>query len=109
MIIKRKIILYETNDGVDLVSEWIESLDKRIASRIYGRMKRVEEGNLGDYKRLGDGLCEFRMQFGSGYRVYYFELNRVELVLFCGGIKTRQQKDIARARKYLQDYKRRLL
>ena len=109
MITARKVKIYKNELGIELVTEWIESLDRIVILRIYERIKRLRKGNLGDYKKLGDGLCELRMPFGPGYRIYFFEVNGLEVILLCGGSKARQQKDIVRARKYLLDYRRRML
>ena len=44
-------------------------------------------GYLGDWKSLGSGIYEVRMQFGGGYRMYYaLEGNNV-ILLLCGGNK----------------------
>ena len=109
MITVRKVKIYKNDSGKKPLSEWIESLDVSSSSRIYERIKRIREGNLGDRRSLGGGLYEFRMPFGSGYRMYYFEVNGEEILLLCGGSKSTQSNDIARARKYMIDYKRRLL
>ncbi len=105
----KKVRIYKTDLGVKPLSVWIESLDTSIATRIYDRIERLAQGNLGDYKSLGGGLYEFRLHFGSGYRMYYFEVNGEVIVLLCGGNKAKQRKDISNARKYMVDYRRRYL
>ena len=37
--------------------------------RITARLKRVEQGNLGDAKSVGHGVREMRLDFGPGYRL----------------------------------------
>ena len=51
---------------------------------------------LGRYRRLPGGICELKMDFGPGYRVYYAE-RKGELVVLCGGDKASQQRDIRTA------------
>ncbi len=109
MITVRKVKMYELESGIEPVPEWIESLDRIGILRIYRRIAKLRKGNLGDHKNLGGGLYELRIHFGPGYRMYYCEVDGEVILLLCGGSKARQQKDIARARKYLLDYKRRLL
>lgn len=80
--------------------KWLQSLrDKRALARIAVRIDRIEEGNFGDFKSLGGGVHELRVDVGKGYRVY-FTIHRPNLVLLlCVGDKSSQQRDIKRARK----------
>ena len=68
---------------------------------------RVYAGNFGDYRALGSGVYELRVDWGPGYRVYFARSGRVVLLLLCGGDKTSQPRDIERAKAYLQNYQRR--
>jgi len=52
-------------------------------------------------------VCELRIDWGPGYRVYYAMLGRVCVLLLCGGDKRKQSSDIDRALEYLKDYKER--
>jgi putative addiction module killer protein len=63
---------------------------------------RLEKGNFGDYKNLGDGLSELRLTFGSGYRIYYTIEKRTIILIISGGDKTTQAKDIDNAKKYVK-------
>jgi len=45
-----------------------------------------------------------RLDFGSGYRIYYKDTGREIVILLFGGDKSDQQNDIARARKIAGDY-----
>jgi putative addiction module killer protein len=63
-------------------------------------LDRARLGNLGDNRSVGEGVHEFRIAYGPGYRVYFgLEGNRLILLLL-GGDKSTQQKDIARAKEY---------
>jgi len=78
---------------------WINGLrDSRAKYRIFTRIKRLEEGNPGDIGPVGEGISELRIHYGPGYRVYYKDTGREIIVLLCGGDKTNQQVDIARAK-----------
>ncbi|MFM9912428.1 MAG: type II toxin-antitoxin system RelE/ParE family toxin [Methylophilaceae bacterium] len=70
------------------------------------RFKRVESGNFGDHKPVGDGVSEFRVSVGAGYRVYYGLHGKTLVVLLCGGNKATQQADIKLAKEYWADWKR---
>ena len=79
--------------------KWIAALrDSRARYRILTRIKRLEEGNPGDVKPGGEGISEMRIDYGPGYRVYYKNTGNEIIVLLCGGDKTTQQEDIARAK-----------
>ena len=55
---------------------------------------------------IGDGAFESRVDFGSGYRIY-FGMDGDEVILLCGGDKSTQDADITRAKEHWKDYKRR--
>jgi putative addiction module killer protein len=102
---KKEIDIYVTSDGKQPFIEWLESLkDKAIRSRIKERLDRVALGNLGDHKSVGKGIAELRLQFGSGYRIYFGEDKGSIILLLCGGDKATQSKDIKKAQKYWEDY-----
>ena len=53
---------------------------------------------MGDVK-LFDGLIEFRIDYGPGYRLYAVRQGDVLIILLCGGDKSSQDRDIKQARK----------
>lgn len=70
-------------------------------------LARIETGNLGDVKPVGQGVSERRIPFGLGYRVYFGQDGNKLVILFCGGTKKRQSKDIEQAKRHWDDYKNR--
>ena len=54
---------------------------------------------------VGSGIREMRIHTGSGYRVYFVQKKQVILLLLCGGSKSSQARDIARAKKMAQELK----
>jgi len=99
---------YVTRAGRDVFDEWLTQLaDARTQAKIASRINRVAAGNFGDCKHLGQGVCELRIDWGAGYRVYYAMIGRLCALLLCGGDKRRQSRDIDRALEYLKDYKQR--
>jgi putative addiction module killer protein len=77
---------------------WLVGLRDRIAqTRILARITRMELGNFGDHKSVGDGVSEIRVDHGPGYRVYYTERAGVIVILLCGGDKSTQSQDIRNA------------
>lgn len=101
----REIQIYETPDGKHPFSDWLESLrDINARAKIRARLDRVEAGNLGDYKAIGKGVGELRIDYGPGYRVYFGQLGTTVIVLLCGGDKSSQDEDIRQAIEYWTDY-----
>jgi putative addiction module killer protein len=94
--------------GKDVFDEWLSQLpDTRAQAKIASRINRLAAGNFGDCKSVRQGLCELRINWGPGYRIYYAMLGRVCVLLLCGGDKRKQSSDIDRGLEYLQDYKER--
>ena len=73
--------------------------DAKAVARIVGRIRRMEMGNPGDAKSIGQGIFEMRIDHGPGYRVYYVHRGAQIVILLCGGDKRTQQRDIQRAQK----------
>lgn len=74
-------------------------------SPILSRIGRAEEGNFGDVKPVGEGVSEMRIDYGSGYRLYFFRSDKVVIVLLCGGDKATQSKDITEAKRLARQWK----
>ena len=78
-------------------SKWYLALkDRRAAERIALRLVRLHSGLFGDVKFF-DGIGELRVDYGPGYRVYFVQRGDVLVILLCGGDKSTQRRDIARA------------
>lgn len=65
--------------------------------RIDARIRRMQMGNLGDWKPVSRRVAEARFDFGPGYRLYFTKRGSTIIVLLCGGDKSTQQRDIAEA------------
>ncbi len=79
-------------------ADWLAKLrDVQGRARIARRIYRLAEGNPGDVKPVGEGVSELRIDYGPGYRVYFVQDGKVVIVLLCGGDKSSQSRDIAKA------------
>ena len=79
-------------------SEWLGALRDGHAKRaIAARIDRLALGNPGDVRPVGQGVSELRIHYGPGYRVYFVHRGQVLIVLLCGGDKSSQDADIAKA------------
>lgn len=84
--------------------KWIRTLkDTSAKTRIVRRLERIEAGNFGDCKTVGDGVSELRIHVGAGYRVYYTIHGNIVVLMLIGGDKSTQSKDIAKAKQLKKD------
>jgi putative addiction module killer protein len=105
LVIDREIRKLELQDGLVPFDEWFDSLrDKRMQAAVDARLARVRAGNFGDFKSVGSGVFELRIDLGPGLRVYYGLHGRQIVVLLGGGDKRRQQRDITRAQQLWQQF-----
>ena len=90
-------------------AKWFSGLNDRNArARIDIRVRRLQMGNAGDVKPVGDGVSELRIDYGPGYRVYFISLKGQLIVLLGGGDKGSQDRDIRKSielSKILEDRK----
>jgi putative addiction module killer protein len=83
---------------------WRESLrDRRAKIAIERRLERMEAGNLGDVKPVGESVSEARVDVGAGYRLYFTARGRTLIFLLCGGDKSTQDANIKVAKKLAKE------
>ena len=100
-IIPRDVRNYVMPEGHEPYEEWVNSYrNRKTRAIIRERVNRLHLGNFGDYKRLTVDLYELRIHYGPGYRVYFGVVDRVIVILLCGGSKKTQRRDIQRAKEY---------
>ena len=82
----------------EIFAKWLDEIqDIRARARILVRIERLSAGNPGDVKPVGEGVSELRIDYGTGYRVYYKKQGRKLILLLAGGDKNSQAKDIKTA------------
>ena len=101
------IEVYETRDKKRPLDSWLDKLNSTVKYNIIVKLERIELGNFGSCKTLGDGISEIKIDIGPGYRIYYSIIGLKIILLLCAGNKKTQQRDIQRAKEYLKDYKER--
>ena len=83
----------------DVYARWFGMLrDRQARARIDIRIRRLELGNPGDVRPVGEGVSELRISYGPGYRVYFVRRGQSLVILLAGGDKSSQARDITRAR-----------
>jgi putative addiction module killer protein len=98
---------YLAGDEESPFEEWFTDLDAPAAAKVSAALAQLEQGNLSNVKGVGDGVPEYRINWGPGYRVYFGRDGEILVILLTGGTKQRQQRDIEAAKVCWADYKRR--
>lgn len=107
--IHKNIEILKLPSGRSPYNDWIDGIKDHVTrARIRRRLDRLELGNYGDCEPVGEGVSELRFHFGSGYRIYFSEVDDVILILLCGGDKHTQKKDIKLAKQYWRELQEKL-
>jgi putative addiction module killer protein len=72
-------------------AEWFAELDAVASAKIVRTLARMEQGNVSNVKGVGEGVMEYRIDFGPGYRIYFGRDGDTIIILLTGGTKKRQQ------------------
>ncbi len=103
---KIKVEEYICQDGANPYKSWFDGLDSQTAAKIVTAKLRLELGNTSSVKWF-DGIGEYVIDWGPGYRIYLAKDGETLIILFGGGTKRGQQKDIDRSKALHQEYKAR--
>src|SRR5580698_1274312 len=100
------VLEYVDLNGRSPFAEWFADLNAEAAAKVAVGLTRLSQGNSSNVKGVGAGICEYRLDFGPGYRIYFGKDGERLVILLGGGVKKRQQRDIADAIGRWQDYKK---
>src|SRR6267154_389404 len=98
---------YVDEHGCVPFEAWILDLDRQAQAKVTIALSRLQRGNMSNVEGVGEGVCELKLDWGPGYRVYFGQEGRTIVILLCGGTKKRQSRDIAAAKVRWADYKAR--
>lgn len=101
-----KLQEYIKEDGSSPYQKWFNRLDATAAAKVTVAVSRLELGNTSNVKWF-DGIGEYRINWGPGYRIYLIQDGKELIVLLGGGTKKDQQSDITKAKELSQEYKNR--
>lgn len=102
-----KIIIHQyiAASGINPFEKWFDHLNHMAAVKVTTAIYRLEQGNYSNVKSLKDGVFEYKIDFGPGYRVYFGQDGDELVILLGGGTKKQQDKDIIAAKKFWAEYK----
>jgi len=108
-MIMKVIELHEYLDhtGQNRYRAWFNELDCYAAAKTTVALERLAQGNRSSIKSVGQGVSEYRIDFGPGYRIYFGTDGDRLIILLVGGSKKHQSQDIADAKTAWQEYKQR--
>ena len=101
------IVEYLREDGRSPFGHWFDRLEARAAAKVAVARLKLAAGQMGNVKPVGEGVAEYRIDYGPGYRFYFGQDGTRLILLLLGGDKTTQPGDIAEVKACWQDYKRR--
>ena len=96
---------YSAADGSEPFSDWFAGLESVASAKITRAIVRLGQGNFSNTKGVGEGVLEYRIDSGPGYRIYFGRDGDTLVILLTGGTKRRQQRDIDAAHAYWREYK----
>lgn len=97
---------YLREDGSSPYEEWFNSLSPQAAAKVTVAKSRLELGNTSNIKWF-DGIGEYKIDWGPGYRIYLTQQGKQLIILFGGGTKDTQKSDVKKAQDLYQEYKER--
>jgi putative addiction module killer protein len=100
-----EIRYYVAANGREPFARWFADLEAVARAKVTRAVVRLEQGNFSNVKSVGEGVFEYRIDFGPGYRIYFGQDGQTLVILLTAGTKKRQQRDIVEAHAYWRDYK----
>jgi putative addiction module killer protein len=86
---------------------WFDGLDVAAATKVAVALERIVQGNKSSIEGVGEGVSEYKIDWGPGYRIYFGKDGDQLVILLGGGNKKRQNRDIADAKAAWSEYKAR--
>lgn len=97
---------YIPADGSIPYRDRFDRLHAQAAAKVATAVLRMEMGNTSSVKWF-DGIGDYRIDWGPGYRIYLAKDGKKLILLFTGGTKASQRSDINRAIQLKDDYRAR--
>lgn len=99
-----KVLEYTPPDQESPYSLWFNNLGPTEAAKISVALTRLRNGNISAIKWFR-GIGEYVIDWGPGYRIYLAQDGADLIILYGGGTKKHQQRDIDAALTLHDEYK----
>jgi putative addiction module killer protein len=90
---------YVDTAGRSPFTKWLRALNVHAAAKVAAALERVADGNLSNVKAVGNGVLEYKIDFGPGYRIYFGRDGDRLIILLAGGAKKRNKTTSGRQRR----------
>jgi putative addiction module killer protein len=101
-----KIKEYIKENGSSPFKKWFDTLDNIAAVKVTTALARMEQGLTSSIKWF-EGIGEYKINWGPGYRIYLIKEGNKLIILLGGGTKGSQKKDIKKAKELYAEFKQR--
>ena len=91
--------------GRNVYRRWFDGIDVAAGTKVTVALERIAAGNTSSIKPVGEGVLEYKIDFGPGYRIYFGKDGDQLVILLGGGTKKRQNQDIEDAKAAWREYK----
>jgi putative addiction module killer protein len=61
---------YIDKRGKNPFEKWFRSLTAEAAAKVTTVLEKMAKGNFSNVKAVGDGVSEYKLDWGPGYRIY---------------------------------------
>ncbi len=92
-----QVLEYIDASGQSPFSLWFIGLNSIAAAKVTMALYRLAQGNFSNVKGVGEGVYEYKIDFGPGYRIYFGKDGDRLVILLGGSDKKRQAAAIAKA------------
>ena len=100
-----EVMEYIKEDGSSPYKKWFDSLNAQAAAKLTVAKARLELGYTSSIKWF-DGIGEYRIDWGPGLRIYLIQEGHRLIILFGGGDKSSQKRDIKTVKSLIDQYQR---
>jgi putative addiction module killer protein len=98
---------YIDENGKSAFGKWFDGLNVHAAAKVTSALEKIANGNFSNIEPVGEGVSEYKLDWGPGYRIYFGKDGETLVILVGGGSKKRQSVDIAAAKERWAEYKER--
>jgi putative addiction module killer protein len=102
-----QVLEYIDVAGKSPFAKWFDRLNPTAAAKVTIALYRLRQGNVSNVKGVGEGVFEYKIDFGPGYRIYFGKDGEPIVILLGGSDKKRQAVAIAAAKTDWASYRRR--